>query len=340
MNKAVKIVIALLVAVVLGVMVYFFVGKARPAQNITWGVDFSQMQAESLGLDWEEAYLAILEDLGVKNIKLHTQWDHIEGQQGDYYFQDTDWQLAQAKSHGASIIYVLGMKTGRWPECHIPSWANNLSEQQQKDELLSYVKQVVLRYKDNSTIKYWQVENEPFFDFGQCPPWYYKSQDFLKEEVSLVKSLDPTRKIVVSDSGEFSMWFGAANIGDVVGITMYRGSWTHISNSFGFYFHYFFSPAFYQKKAMLVSAIFGKPVICIELQAEPWASKPFNNVSLAEQYKSMNLQMMGDNVGFARQTGFDTFYFWGAEWWYWLKVTQNQPDIWDYVKQVFQTSVG
>ena len=51
------------------------------------------------------------------------------------------------------------------------------------------------------------------FKFGECPSWYYKNDDFLKKEVALVKSLDPSRQIIISDSGEQSTWFGAAKVG-------------------------------------------------------------------------------------------------------------------------------
>src|SRR3989344_2553953 len=350
MNIIFKILIILaVIALGLGVLVfcYFFVGKAQEAENITWGVDFSQMQAQSLKLNWKNVYLAILDDLGAKNIKLHTQWDWVEGdppspkaadgqEKHNYYFDDIDWQLAQAKKNGAEIIYVVGMKSGRWPECHIPEWASNLSEQQQKDAILSYMEEVILRYKDNEEITYWQVENEPLFKFGECPSWYYNNTNFLKQEVALVKSLDPSRKVIVSDSGEGSMWFDAAKIGDTVGTTMYREAWAHISDSFGFYFHYFFSPVYYSRKALIIKKLFRKDVICIEFQAEPWASKPFYDVPLSEQYKTMDLKRFKDNIEYAKKTGFDTFYFWGVEWWYWMKTKQNQPEIWNEAKLLFQ----
>ena len=338
MGKILKVlIISLLVVLAVSVIIfcYFFAGSAPVAKNIIWGVDFSQMQAESLGLNWKEAYSAVIGDLGVKNIKLHTQWDWIEGKKGNYYFDDVDWQLAEAKNNGVKIIYVVGMKSGRWPECHIPGWVNNLSEQQQKEEALGYLKETVQRYKDNSAITYWQVENEPLFSFGKCPTWYYQDDNFLKEEVSLVKSLDSSRKIIISDSGEDSFWFGAAKTGDIVGTTMYREAWAHVSDNFGFYFHYFFSPVFYYRKALLIKEFFGKDVICIEFQAEPWSSKPFNDVSLQEQSKTMSPEIFSRNVKYAKETGLDKFYFWGVEWWYWMKTTQNQPAIWNEAKKLF-----
>ncbi len=335
MRKFLKIVILCLIiilALAVFLFCYFFVGKASVPKSITWGVDFSQMQAESLKLNWKETYLTIINDLGAKNIKIHTQWDWVEGKKDKYYFNDIDWQLAQAKNSDVKIIYVVGMKSGRWPECHVPVWASNLSEQQQQDEILKYIKEVVLRYKTNDVIINWQVENEPLFNFGKCP-WYDK--DFLKTEVAFVKSLDPSRQVIISDSGEQSDWFEAAKIADVVGVTMYRKVWAHVTDNLGFNVNSFLSPVTYWRKAQLVKKIYGKDVICIELQAEPWASKPFYDVSLEEQSKTMNPEIFAQNIEYAKQTGLDKFYLWGVEWWYWMKKVQNQPAIWNEAKKLF-----
>ena len=140
MKKSVAIISAGVLAVTIVAAYYLFFAKASPATDITWGVDFSQMRAESLRLDWRETYLAIFDDLGVKNIKLHTQWDFVEGTRGSFYFNDIDWQLLQANNYDAQIIYVVGMKTGRWPECHVPDWATALSQKDQQDALLEYIK--------------------------------------------------------------------------------------------------------------------------------------------------------------------------------------------------------
>ncbi|MDO8582069.1 MAG: hypothetical protein Q7S16_04295, partial [bacterium] len=34
----------------------------------TWGVTFSKAQAQYLGLDWKQAYLAMFDDLGVRAV--------------------------------------------------------------------------------------------------------------------------------------------------------------------------------------------------------------------------------------------------------------------------------
>jgi hypothetical protein len=333
--KIFLIILSIIAALAIVVFCYYFVGKAPIAKNIAWGVDFSQMQAESLGLNWKELYSAIINDLGAKNIKLHTQWDWVEGKKGNFYFNDIDWQIRQAEDNNVEIIYVLGIKTGRWPECHIPAWAENMSEEQVKLELSKYITQVVQRYKNSPSITYWQVENEPLFKFGQCPDWYYNDGKSLQEEVALVKSLDPTRKIIISDSGEQSSWFGVAKQADIVGITMYRKVWAHITDRIGFNVDSFLSPITYWRKALLIKKIFNKDVICIELQLEPWASRIFNDVPLSEQEKTMNPGLFDKNIEYAKATGLDKFYLWGVEWWYWMKTDQGRPAIWDKAKNLF-----
>ncbi len=311
---------------------YFFTASAPKQTKIIWGVNFSQMQAENLKLDWKKVYLAMLEDLGAKHIKLLVQWDWVEGKKDELYFKDVDWQIEQAQSHGANIIMVLGMKTGRWPECHIPVWAGSISKQEQQAEILKYIKEMVLRYKDKKSIVAWQAENEPLFKFGQCP-WY--DEDFLKREVAFIKSLDPTRPVIISDSGEQSLWFDAARIGDVVGSTMYRKLWFHVTDTIGFYGTFPVPPLFYYLKAQMVRYLFNKEVICVELQAEPWAYKTFYDISLEEQEKTMNLKQFKENIDYAKKTGLGEFYLWGTEWWYWLKETQHKPEIWDEARKLF-----
>ncbi len=341
MPRLLKIILLSLVLFIIIVAVvifcYFFWGRAEESKNIVWGVDFSQSQTEYLGLDWKEAFLAIIDDLGAKNIKLHTNWSWVEGKRNDYFFDDIDWQIKQAEEKNVRIVYVLGLKTGRWPECHSPSWLGDLSDKKQKEELLEYVTKVVQRYKNSKAIVYWQVENEPLFPFGECPNWYYKDSEFLKEEVALVKSLDPKRQIIISDSGEQSAWTKAAEIGDIVGITMYRGAWAHITDDIGFNLNFvLLNSTTYARKAKLIKTVYGKKVICIELQAEPWTKKALKDSTVYEQLESMNLNTFKKNIQFAKETGLDRFYLWGVEWWYQMKTQHGRPEIWNEAKTLFK----
>lgn len=320
------------VVLLFAILLCLFFIPVPQAKAALYGVDFSQMQAEALKLDWKQMYSAMLDDLGVKHIKLHTQWDFIEGTQNNFYFDDVDWQLQQAESHGADVIYVVGMKTGRWPECHIPDWAAGLSKEEQQKDVLAYVQTIIERYKGNKAIVAWQAENEPLFNFGICP-WY--DANFLQQEVALIHSLDPSRKVIISDSGESSLWLKAASIGDEVSSTLYRKVWMHISDSSGFYWTWPIPPSVYWVKAEIIQVFFHKKVIVGELQAEPWNPTLFYNLPIQEQEQSMNLNQLKANVLYAKETGLDEFYLWGVEWWYWLKVTNADPTIWAYAKTLF-----
>ncbi len=330
MRNIFKKLVFLIVALILLFAGYLFIGQAKPAKEITWGVNFSQKQAQGLGLDWKENYLALLNDLNVKNIKLAADWDLLESAKDVYNFDDLDWQLNEAEKKGAKLLLVIGMKTSRWPECHIPGWAKDLTKNEQQKEILGLLEKIVLRYRGRASINRWQVENEPFFPFGECP-WVDKK--FLKEEINLVKTLDEQKRpVVVSDSGEGSFWFNAAGLGDIVGTTMYKKVWVR---QLGFYLHYPFPPVFYWRKAQIIKELFGKEVISIELQAEPWGPKLLFDSPPKEQEKTMNLDQFRYNIEFAKKTGLKEFYLWGGEWWYWLKEKQGKPEIWNEAKKLF-----
>ena len=330
MRKILKRILLTFLVFLLAFAGYLFIGKTEPAKEITWGVNFSQKHAELLGLSWKETYSALLDDLGAKNLKVVAQWDLIEQEKDEYNFEDLDWQIQKADEKGAKILLVIGMKTGRWPECHIPDWAKNFSKEEQQKEILEIIEKTVLNYRDSASIETWQVENEPFFPFGECP---WADKKFLEEEINLVKNLDSLKRpIIISDSGEGSFWLQAARFGDVVGTTMYKKVWFR---QLGIYIHYPFPPTFYWRKAQIIKKIFNKKVIVVELQAEPWGPALLYNSPLVEQEKTMNLEQFKYNIEFAKKTGLDTFYLWGGEWWFWMKTKQNNPEIWEEARKLF-----
>jgi len=314
----------------LAIFTFLFIGfPGSQKKDIVWGVNFSQKQAQDLGLDWKANYLALLDDLGAKNLRVASYWDLIEKEQGKYDFSDLDWQIKIAEERGVKVILVIGMKTPRWPECHEPSWAQSQKSNLKSQNLLKYIDEIVNRYRNSSAIWAWQVENEPFFPFGDCPKF---DEGILKKEIESVKSID-SRPVLISDTGEFSLWFEPAKLGDIVGITMYRKAWFENLNS---YISYPFPAVFYSRKADIIKWIFNKKTICVEFQAEPWGPKPlYANLAPSEQEKTMNLEQFKKNVEFAKNTGIDSFYLWGSEWAYWMKEKQAKPEIWNEMRKLF-----
>ncbi len=315
----------LFVLIVSAWVVFYF--KSYEVNNFKLGVNFSKSYSEYLELDWQKVYLAILDDLGVKNIRLAAPWNEIEPIQDHWVFTDLDWQVSEAVKRNIDIILVVGRRTPHWPECHDPVWLTRLPPEIVTERQLKMMQKVINHYKNVANIKVWQVENEPMLDaFGVCPP---SDINLLRQEVSLVKNIDD-RPILITDSGELSFWAAAANTGDIFGTTMYRV--TH--NPFLGYVYYHLPPIFYNLKARLV----GKnpaDVLVSELQAEPWAPRGLLEVSLSEQQISMDGTRLVNHVNYAKRTGFSGAYLWGAEWWYWLQEKKGVTDLWQTAKQIF-----
>lgn len=321
----------LTLSVSVGVLfIYFNLPGPAPREDVHLGMTFSSRYATDLGLDWRETYTALLDELGVRKLRLPVYWDLVETEKGSYDFSDLDWQLAQAKKRDAEVILAVGMKVPRWPECHIPTWAEE-TESTRRAGILSFIQAVVMRYKDDTTITKWQVENEPFLSFGICPRL---DVALLESEVALVKRLDATRPVLLTDSGELSVWYRAASRGDEFGTTLYRDIY---SEHVGGYFTYPIGPNFFRAKEWLVRLLTPQQHFSvIELQAEPWASGWVADVSLEEQFLTMNEVKLEENVTYARQVGFQDIYLWGGEWWYWLKEKKEYPAVWEKAVQLFQ----
>lgn len=313
-------------------IVLFFIWRLdfSEGREPAWGISFSQSYAEFLGLDWRKTYGNILEELRPAYVRLAADWNKIEPSQGQFDFTDLDWQVAEAKKSGAKIVLVIGARTPRWPECHTPEWAVGNYELGIRNQVVTrLVEAEINHYKGEEAIWMWQVENEPLLNvFGECPA---ADLNFLKEEIALVRSLD-TRPIMVTDSGELSLWLRAGQVGDYLGTTMYRKVW----NRFLGYWHYdwLIPPAWYRLR-QLANRLPENHLIVSELQAEPWL--PNGNVvttPFTDQLISFSVFDFTKNVKFARRVGASPVFLWGAEYWYWRNIN-GDPSLWDFAGQLF-----
>jgi len=331
MISLLKYILWLLAGMAIVFVVYFFVGFTYPSKEIDWGVNFSVKQTDFLKIDARETYLAILDDLKAKNVKISVYWDLIEKEKGKYDFDELDWQMKEAEKRNINVVLAIGMKVPRWPECHLPLWARDMDKYGQQLEIIDMLREVVLRYKNSPALSAWQVENEAFLKFGACP-WY--DEDFLRREIAFVKINDNSRPVIVTDSGELSFWIRSSQSGaDIVGVTVYKKVW---QQQLRMYISYILPPVFYHRRAEIVRGLFDKEIVGVELQAEPWCANSIMNSSLKEQEKTMDINQFKKNVQFAKNTGIDSFYFWGAEWWYYMKKTHNDSEIWDEAKKLFE----
>jgi len=312
----------------------YYENQSIPEEDqVTWGVTFSSLMAKRLGLDWRKSYGAILEDLRPAGVRIVAYWPDIEPQDDQWDFADLDWQMDGAQKAGVPVILAIGQKVPRWPECHVPEWAQNHELGIRNNELLEYLEAIVVRYRDHPALMYWQVENEPFLRFGECP--HKEVAAFVDEEIVLVKSLDSNHSVLMTDGGEFGDWYRAATRGDAFGTTLYRKVYNDV---FG-HITYPLTPEFYPLKRDVIQ-FFTKDeeqeFIVIELGLEPWDKKQIHEISVARQRELFDIADFEETIDYARRARFDTYYMWGAEWWYWLKVVQGDERFWEIAKSVIE----
>lgn len=301
---------------------------------VIMGVSFSVKYAEELGLDWKKTYLAMLDDLGIKHLRLMSYWDVGEAINDNYNFDDLDWQLDQAQRHGADVTLAVGQRQPRWPECHIPKWADELDQKTYRRELLEYITVVVDRYKDDSTVISYQVENEASNTlFGICDEY---DPEFLAQEIQLVKKLDPGADVITNVSSQNGLTLrGPVNHADRIGFSIYHNAhFETFGQTYGWRF--LFPSQWHSYRAAVLEGVKGKDIFVHELQAEPWGPEATVNLSSEEQAKTMNPDQLRAIVEYTKQTGIKEMYLWGGEWWYWRYTNFNDRELWDVARDLYR----
>jgi len=301
-----------------------------PASEIAYGLSFSKLHSDELGLNWKDVYLTLLDDLGVQHLRLSAHWPMVEPRDGVYDFSVLDYQIAEAAARGADVILAVGRRAPGWPECHVPKWASALSPPEREVRQLAYMGAVINRYKDAPNLRYWQVENEPYmnnFANSECGDL---DEPFFKKELATVRSLDSDHSILVTDSGEFGKWYKARRAGDIFGTSMYLYVWYdplgHIRYPIGAWF--------FRAKQNIFDLLAPKKTILIELGLEPWLNRPIASAPLDEQIKYMGMDNFREILDIAQRSDFSEQYLWGGEWWYYMG-QNGHPEFWNAAKELY-----
>ncbi len=299
------------------------------------GTSFIPYYAESLGVDPQETMDGLI-DIGVRHFRLVSYWNVGEPEPGKYNFDDLDWEFEKAEKADAKVILTLGLRQPRWPECHMPKWAEGQTRQQWQPALEKYMAAVVERYKESPALDKYQLENEYFLKgFGECTDF---SRDRLVSEYNLVKRLDPNKEIVVPRSNNALGFPVGKPLPDEFSISIYKRVWdAGVSKR---YLEYPFPAWFYGYIAGVQMLYSDRNMIIGELQGEAWPpnGKPIPQNSLDEQNKSINAKRLADRFEFGEATGMREIYMWGGEYWYYRKVILNDPSLWDVAREEYKTS--
>jgi hypothetical protein len=315
--------------------VYIFSQRNTP---IKYGVTFIPSYARYFDLDAQETMQAMIDELGIRQFRLVSYWDVHEAKRGTYDWTELDWQMKKAEASGSKVSLAIGLRQPRWPECHMPKWAEGLPKSEWSAELLKYMGATIERYKNSPALESYQLENEYFLTvFGICPDF---SRERLVAEYEFVKKADPTRPVIVSRSNNaIGLPLGDPRP-DISGVSVYKRVWDKTLTKR--YVEYPFPAWFYGSLAGGGKLFTGRDLIIHELQAEPWLPEggyKINRLSdIREQDKSMNAKRLSDRIEYGKATGMKEIYLWGAEWWYWRKVKANDPSIWDVAKKEFETT--
>lgn len=306
--------------------------KILQARPIEFGATFTPSYARYLNINVHDAFTDSIDELGIKKFRIPVAWKDVEPKKGIWDFSEIDELLAIAEEKDIKLTMVIGNKIIRWPECYVPDWVYELKEEEKEAEQLVYLQTVVNRYKNSMALERWQIENEPFFPFGECDTL---RPGFIKDEISLVRKLDNFHEIQQTTSGEQSLWFMSSFDVEVLGISLYREVWSEITGTFIFPYS-----SFYYEVQRVMAELFVKKVIISELQAEPWLEdgySPMVGGSVEGLYEKFTKDDLYANVRFARRTGVSEIYFWGIEWWYYLRA-HDQIELWDAAKSIVADS--
>ncbi len=228
-----------------------------------------------------------------------------------------------------SVILAIGQRVPRWPECHIPEWANP------EKDLIPYIKQVVKRYKGYNNISYWQVENEPFLHFGVCKR--ANEESWSSRKLQMRKASIRGAKYFLPVEVRWAIGTGQQNAAAFSAQHFYR----KVYNRFFGQITYPITSEIYPLKRDIIKFLTNKPdqnFIIIELGTEPWGDKQIIEMTLNEQLENFSVIDSKDNIDYALKCRFDTYYLWGAEWCCCLKKKQGINGYWNYAAEIFHSN--
>lgn len=328
MNKPVKILlISISVFLVISMLLMMRFWWVQRSEQEVIGTSFSQVQAERYRSDWKDNYLALMDELGFRHLRIATYWDRIETAPNQYDFSELDFMIAEAKKRNTRLTLVVGQKVIRVPECYYPAWLDRNNSDQVKQHVNKMIKVVAERYKDEPTIEAWQLENEFLLrSFGDCPKQNL-TREALIDELNTLKSVDKSRPIILTQSDQVGFPM-LGPFGDIYGFSMYRFVWSPIG-----YYRYPQSGMYNWWKASMISWYADQKTKVHELQSEPWGKVGNEELDYGETLQTMNPRQLNENLEYARQTQIKRIDLWGSEWWYAMR-SKGHPEMWETIKNL------
>lgn len=291
-----------------------------------WGFTFSSKYCNEMGIDPIDTLNWITENFKFKSVRLCAYWDQIQPKQDAFDLSELNKQIEIVYKSGLEITLAIGRKVPRWPEFHDPDWATVKDKDYLYDNFFRYFEKIISTYSSDKRIKYLQIENEPYFSFGENK--FGLDLFHYEKELEIVKSAS-NKQIVATDSGEWGDWTETSKFSDRLGINVYTIGYNKDTKH---YEEMERKPDFYKEKAEGIV----KDIFIAELQAEPWGPIHLaSKLDLFEAKRSMNSKRLKKNTKLASQIGFIEAWFWGVEWWRYIE--KSYPEFIDSAKEIINT---
>jgi hypothetical protein len=301
-----------------------------------YGFTFAPRYAVSLGLEPKEAYVFLLDELKPASVRIPIYWDEAQPEKEVLDLDLIKWLIKEAEKRDVSVVLALGHTLFRAPECYAPPWANSLDEAAFKKALLSFIKRSVYQLSGFEAVEAWQLENEHNLSFFH--PWCRLiSDEFLKEEIELVRKTDPKQRPIVITFGGPSrvgtFWQKPIEFGNIFAVSFFNKSWNQYVP---LYLNPFITRNFLMERA--AADRLGKQFWISEMQAEPWPPMSLSEAPPEVANESMNPQELEKKLRqLEKWGGAERIYFWGVEWWY-KELLEGRPEMIEEGKEIFHQS--
>ncbi len=320
----------------------------RPRGQTLLGFSFRPHQVKAFGLDAQATLKALLAhpfDL----VRLPAYWNQIETEPGRFDTGDLDRQLEAVERAGKQVILGLGaVKNFGYPEFFAPDHQlggplpeGSLVRASTHAALLagatSFIRRLVERYRDRTSIVAWQLEHEAVDPLGVEHSWRL-GVDFVQRELDEIREADPSRPVMMngflptSSLVRLSQWWRtrdqgdslevASRLADIVGIDYYP---RHGLLAVGKRTLYLDSGRLAWQTALTRNLLGdirrkGKRLMVSEGQAEPWEVV---TVPPSPERHAMFSCRPGDAIRnhntamewSAPEAPLYAYLFWGAEYW-------------------------
>lgn len=211
------------------------------------GFSFRPRQVEAFGMDGQATLNALLA-YPFDMVRLPAYWNVIESEPDQFDTSVLDRQLEAVERAGKQVILSVGaVKNFGYPEFYVPQHRlggalreGSLVRASSHAALLAgatdFIRRIVERYRDRTSIVAWQLEHEAVDPLGVEHSWRL-AVDFVQRELDALRDADPSRPVMMngflptSSVVRLSQWWRtrdqgdslaiASRLADIVGIDYY-----------------------------------------------------------------------------------------------------------------------